>query len=484
MDILLLVLIVVISVATIFLWFLGKNSNISGAEDPYHNLPTIFLACWLVASAMMGSHFFVLRIAGIFDITIERLLFVLIILALGAGLFTGKVNLRSNNTIEMAMLAFTLICFVSMIRTGFLPANQYFPSPWFIFITGYLFPFFVFIFAKSYIRSENQAQIIFHTLFYFGIYLCLIAPFEFFDLRQFVFPKYINSITVTPLHIERARGPLLNAAFNGVGILIGFICGLHLLTKKKRFIRVFYLASLLLFFPAVFFTLTRSVYLGLLITLFIFLRWYKTSFTKWKLISLPLALLLIVGIVNSPRLLSKDRREGGVYQVEEVDIRLSLLEKSYFLFSNHPLMGIGLAQFIPASTRSYKGRTAFIAEEAGAQFQHNHLLGIATELGLGGFLAYLIIIILILRRIAQLARKLPETEIMGRNLCITIFAIWCVYLNNNLFVEPSNAIFINAVPFLLAGMVDGLYIRNSESKLRIQIEDKDFARACLKTSTT
>ena len=76
-------------------------------------------------------------------------------------------------------------------------------------------------------------------------------------------------------------------------------------------------------------------------------------------------------------------------------------------------MGIGLAQFIPASTRSYKGRTAFVAEEAGTQFQHNHLLGIATELGLEGLLVYLAIIILILRRMTQLTGKLPESGIMG-----------------------------------------------------------------------
>jgi len=268
--------------------------------------------------------------------------------------------------------------------------------------------------------------------------------------------------------MERARGPFLNAAFNGVGILIGFICGLHLLEKKTGFTRFFYQALLLLFFPAVFFTLTRSVYLGLLITLFIFLRWYKTSFSKWKLISLPLALVLIVGIVNSPRLLSKERREGGVYQVEEVDIRLALLEKSYFMFSERPLMGIGLAQFIPASTRAYKGRTAFVAEEAGSQFQHNHLMGIATELGLEGIIVYLTFIILILRRMAQLTGKLPESGIMGRNLRITIVAIWCVYLNNNLFVEPSNALFINAVPFLFAGLADGLYVHSSESGQKIR----------------
>jgi hypothetical protein len=463
MDILPLILIVIFSVASILLWFRGKLQKSHGPEDEGSSLPAILLACWLVASAILGTHFFILRIGGIFDITIERLLFILILAVLVAGLFTGKVNLRSGIAIEMTMMAFALICVISMIRTGFLPANPYFPSPWFVFITGYLFPFIVFIFAKNYLRNENQVQMILHTLFFFGIYLCLIAPFEYFDLRQFVFPRYINNITITELHIDRARGPFLNAAFNGVGILIGFICGLHLLQTKTGFTRVFYQTSMLLFPLAVFFTLTRSVYLGLLFSLFIFLRWYKTSFSKWKLISLPLTLVVIVGIINSPRLLSKERREGGVYQVEEVDIRLSLMEKSYFLFTERPLMGIGLAQFIPASTRAYKGRTSFAAEEAGSQFQHNHLLGIMTELGLEGILVYLALIFLILRRMAKLTGKLPESGIMGRNLIIAIFAIWCVYLNNNMFVEPSNALFINTVPFLFAGLADGLYIRTMES---------------------
>jgi hypothetical protein len=484
MAILPLIFIVVISVAVILLWFWGKHQKSHGAESEDSNLPAILLACWVVASAIFGAHFFILRIGGIFDITIERMLFILILMAFGIGLFTGKVNLRSSITVEMTMMVFVLICVVSMIRNGFFSANPSFPSPWFVFITGYLFPFIVYVYAKNYIRNENQAQLIFHTLFFFGIYLCLITPFEYFNLRQFVFPRYINDITITELHIDRARGPFLNAAFNGVGILIGFISGLHLLQKKTGYTRVFYVVSLLLFFPAVFFTLTRSVYLGLLITLFILLKWYKTSFSKWKLISLPLALVVIIGIVNSPRLLSKERREGGIYQVEEVDIRMALLEKSYFLLSERPLMGIGLAQFVPASTRFYKGRTAFVAEEAGTQFQHNHLMGIATELGLEGILVYLAIIILILRRMAQLTGKLTESGIMGRNLRVAIFAIWCVYLNNNLFTEPSNALFINAVPFLFAGMADGLYIRSLESGLKIQLANEESVRTCLKTSTT
>ena len=65
----------------------------------------------------------------------------------------------------------------------------------------------------------------------------------------------------------------------------------------------------------------------------------------------------------------------------------------------------------------------------------------------------------------QLAGKLPADGILGNNLRVAVFAIWCVYLNNNLFVEPSNAIFVNSVPFLFAGLIDGLYTRSMQANV-------------------
>jgi hypothetical protein len=362
---------------------------------------------------------------------------------------------------------FVSVCMVSMIRVGFVPAAPQFSSPWFTFITGYLFPFIVFVFAKNYIVREEDVTFILQALFYFGIYLSITAFFEYTNLRQFIFPRYIADPEIG-IHWDRARGPFLNAAFNGVGILIGFISGLHLLQKKTGIAKAFHQTALLFFFPAVFFTLTRSVYLGMLITLFIFLGWYKTSFSKWKLISLPLAVVLIVGMANSPRLLSSERREGGVAQVGEVEIRLALLKRSIFMFSEQPFAGVGLAQFVPASIRSYKGPVANIEEYARDTFQHNHLLAVAAELGITGLMTYLTLIVLILRRLKQLVGKLPVKGIMGNNLRVAIFAIWCVYLNNNLFVEPAHSIFVNSVPFLFAGLADGLYTRSLESGLLSQ----------------
>jgi hypothetical protein len=458
------ILLIVVALLAIVLWFAGGYQQEVQAKNDRPSLPAILLASWIIASAVYGPAFFVLRAAGIFDITIERMIFFAIIFLLVIGLFTGKVSFHINITIEMIMGVFSIVCFISMVRTGFIRISPEFVSPWFVFISGYLFPFIVFIFAKNYITREKDMALILHALFYLGIYLSITAFFEYANFRQFVFPQYINNFEIG-IHTDRARGPFLNAPFNGVGILIGLICGLHLLQKKTGFAKVFHQAALLLFFPAVFFTLTRAVYLGLLIVLFIFMGWYKTSFSKWKLLSLPLAVFLIIGLANSPRLFSTERREGGVAQVEEVSIRFALMKRSIYLFQEQPFTGIGFAQFAPTSSRSYKGPVSAIEEGGLEAIQHSHLMGIGAELGITGLLAYLTLIVLTLLRLKQLAGKLPEAGIMGNNLRYVIAAIWCVYLNNNLFVEPTTSIFVNAAPFLFAGVADGLYRRSLESGL-------------------
>ena len=457
--------VIAIALSIILLWYWAKYQQIRSNKVPVH-APVLILAFWLVACAVFGPAFHVFRFPGVIDITIERLVFLILLFFLTMGSFTGKVRFKTNISIEISMMVFALICVFSMLRTGFYPSTPDFPSPWFAFISGYLFPFIMFVFAKNYVRNENEVQLLLQALFWFGMYLSLIAFFEFFNFRQFVFPQYINNPEIQ-LHLDRARGPFLNAAFNGVGILVGFICGIHLLEKKKGVIRIIYQSALMLFFPAIFFTQTRSVYLGMLIVMVLFWGWYDTSFPKWKLATLPLAVVLILVMAYSPWLLSKERREGGIYQTEEMDIRMILIQKSVFLFSEHPFAGVGLAQFIPASVKEYKGRVSFIAESANAEFQHNHLLGLAVELGAGGFLVYLSVIFLILKRLWQLSGKLQRTGIMGNNLRLIILSVWCVYLSNNMFVEPSNAIFINSVPFVFAGIADGIYTRSLQSDLNL-----------------
>jgi O-antigen ligase len=194
----------------------------------------------------------------------------------------------------------------------------------------------------------------------------------------------------------------------------------------------------------------------MLVAVLLLLFLYRTSFPKWSTFALPLAIAVISLMLVSPRLASRDRRAGGVLQMQEVDIRIQLFERSLKMFADRPISGTGLGQFLPVSLNEYRGG-AGVAEEVSEQTQHFHLVGMLVELGLLGLLPYIAVVLLVLRRTFRLMRVMPAAGFLGPNLMLTIAVIWLVYLTNNMFVEPSSFIFINSVPFTVGGMADGFY---------------------------
>lgn len=421
-------------------------------------MPAVVLSLWLVATVVWGRPFLEIKIPGFFDVTLDRILLITIILYLFAGLYTGRISFRKNAGIELAMFAFILVCLVSMTGQGFLPELPSFPSPWNNFINGYIFPFIAFLFAKYYIQRPRDMRFVFNTLFLLGAYLAVTSFFEFFNMRAFVFPRYISNPEIL-IHIDRARGPFLNAAFNGAAITMGFICGLHLLPEKKGFGLALRLGLLGLSFPAIFFTQTRSAYLGFLITLVLFLSFYRTSFPKWKALALPVALFLTFMLANIPRITSEDRRQGGVVQTYELEIRLALIKRSMSIAAMAPFFGVGLGQFLPVSTRNFPGEVS--SQSFNEELQHFHILGLLAELGIAGAALYLTLIVLVFRRLSQLKRLLPKTGFVSGNLVLALTAVWVVHLTTNLFLEPSYCLFFNAVPFTCAGLADGIHARSA-----------------------
>jgi O-antigen ligase len=414
----------------------------------------LVLCVWLVATVVWGRPFFEIAVPGLFDLTFERLLLGVLFALLLGGLYTGRVSFARCSGLELALFAFILLCLVSMILHGFRPALPEFPSPWNTFINGYLFPAVAFLFARSYIRQPRDLRIVFNVIFVLGAYLSITAFFEFFGIRALVFPRYISDPDIM-IHVDRARGPFLNAAFNGAAIIFGFICGLHLLPEKKGLARVLHLALLSLAPPAIFFTQTRSVYLGFLIALSLFLLFYRTRFPKWKAFALPVAIVAAFIIVNVPRMASEDRRAGGVAQFEEIEIRMALFSRSLSIVSMAPLFGVGMGQFIPVSAGSFPDEASSYALQE--ELQHFHVLGLLAELGIAGALVYLMLIVLVFRLFYRLRRNLPDDGFISANMILTMTAVWVVYLTTNLFLEPSYCLFLNAVPFAFAGAADGMY---------------------------
>jgi len=427
------------------------------ASDPAmaFSFSTVIFSFWLVSSAVWGPYFFSVRIPGLFDFAIDRGFLAMLIGILLIGVYRDKVNFGVGCRVEVLMLLFLCVGLGSMMVHGFKAAVPRYPSPVNIFINGYLFPFFALLFAGNYLTNKRDLSLVFHVIFYFSVYLAIIAYFEFFNLRQFVFPRYINDPEIL-LHLDRARGPFLNAAFNGLAINLGFICGLHLLAFKQGFRRLWYILLLALFFPAVFFTQTRSVYLTFALTLVCFVCFYRTSFPKLKVLAIPVVLLFLLVLVRLETLASRERREGGIYQVEEVETRFGLIRRSVVMFLDHPVLGVGLGQFVPAVVQRYRGKIPLPANLED-QTQHNHFLGLMVELGMVGASLYLMVVAGFFRGLLKLAEKLPDRGFISVNLLVVLAIALAVCLGCNLFVEPSYCLYANVSFFLFGGIANGLY---------------------------
>ncbi|MEM3448879.1 MAG: O-antigen ligase family protein [Nitrososphaerota archaeon] len=454
MEKLLLIIIILSSgVLGLVLYFSSPRRT---SEEKKDDLKAIVLGAWIVAAVFFGPKFAVIRVPGIFDITIERTLFVILVLLLLHNIATSRQRYGGNFSLEVVMVWFATTCLVSMLLHGFRPRHPDYVSPWFLFISGYLFPFMVFIYAKYVIKSIRQINIVFTFVFFTGLYLSLIAPLEFYNLREYVYPQYINEKDVW-LHMDRARGPFQNAAVNGLVIIYGFLCGTFILSQRKGNWRVIQAVCTFMFLAAVFFTQTRSIYLSFIVSAFIIVIFYRTRIPKWKALFLPICMVLILGIINAPKLASEERRKGGVLQIEEVNIRFGLIDRSIAMFMDNPLTGLGFGQFVPASVERYKGRFE-VPSSSFTQTQHNQFLGLAAELGIIGISLYLLVLGIILFRVSKVVVYFYYGDMLIlSNLSITLIAGMLSYLINSMFIEPSYYVAINALFYMFCGFVDNLH---------------------------
>lgn len=430
-------------------------------------LKASLLGAWIVSTIYFGPRFAVIRIPGVFDITIERALFIPLVFVLIYSLITKRTLLGKSIAIEFFMLLFATLCMMSMLFHGFLPRAPEYASPWFIFINGYLFPFIAFLYAKYVLNSFKDINTVLWFIFLGGLYLAAIAPLEFFDMRHLVYPKYINDPNIW-LHLDRARGPFQNAAINGLAIVFSFSCSMFLLGAKKGAARVLQVILGVLYVLAVFFTQTRSIYLCFMVTALGLLIFYRMNISKWRAFFLPVCLFLIVAVLNLPKLAGEERKKGGVLQLEEVNIRFGLVERSLAMIADKPITGLGFGQFIPESVERYKG---IVPVPAGSftQTQHNHLLGIAAELGIPGLLTFSILVGTLLYRASRAAVILYyEPDMSYFNLTLVLLIGMVAYLLNNMFIEPSYFITINSIFYIFAGIIDriDLELKHQVYKLR------------------
>lgn len=383
------------------------------------------------------------------NMTPERFLFILLVMLFLTNIALGKFRVLPPNHIEKTMLGFCLIVLISLSIHGNVDRGHIG-----ILATRFLIPMLAFFLAKNLYRNDREVAILMWLLFGLGAYLGVTAFFEFFHIDTFIFPRYIADRTIGG-HVDRARGPFLQAATNGTAIGMLFFTSIYLYTRVKSSpIRLLIISLAAIMLLGVVFSLTRSAWLGTAIGLLLVAILHGAL----KKFLIP---AVVIGAVSLPLLLpilERPQTEGVVAErtadVGNVYYRFNTWLTGLDMFREHPIFGVGFTRF---QELNYLYQSDAVISESGVQLSggdasHNTYIELASELGLIGLLPFAAILVWTLKTSIELYRSLPAAATRASDFIVVFWSAASTYLISSFFYT-QNSLFLTSLFLALAGII-------------------------------
>jgi len=316
---------------------------------------------------------------------------------------------------------------------------------WSLLASKFLVPFTLFHFAAKVFRDEKEQR-------RFELFAAVVLAYLSFTAIAFlagahflIFPRFILDENLG-FHVDRARGPLLQAVANGVSLNILGLLAVHAY-RRGRF-RNLWMVVLLFSLPiAIVATMTRTVWLTFAgSVLAAVLMSQKRRWLAWA------GLVAIAGIIAGGIFLGNSRELSGTLadRMEEqgpVDFRKAVYAGGWEMFWERPLVGWGFHR-MPAELPRY-----VTGYDEKVLYPHNTYLELLVEHGLLGLALY----VWLMWELWQLRRGAiggGESNFVDRELQRVWPLILLVYWVNAALVVMSYQ-FVNGLLFTLAGMLAG-----------------------------
>lgn len=368
---------------------------------------------------------------------IDRVAFILLVLGV-----TGRAVLKRQRllVVERAtwpMIGLTLLAVASVITEPF--DNK----TWCLLAAKFIVPFALFHLAGLVFRSEPQLRQFELFALVVLAYLCFTSIAFLAGVKSLIFPRFILDESLG-YHVDRARGPLLQAVANGVSLNLLGVLALHALLRGR--IRGLKAGVLLASLPvAILATMTRAVWLSFVISVGVLI----VRSHNWRLRRTCLA-VTIVGTLGLPITLSFDgQRRAFTDRLQEsgpLDFRQAVYAGGWQMFLEKPFTGWGVNQMPGELARHVSG---YKEKEL---YPHNTYLELLVEHGIFGFALYA----WLMWEIFRLGRgRVPRAERYGL-LNQQFHAMWPVLLAIywvNAALVVMNYQFVNGLLFTMAGML-------------------------------
>lgn len=368
---------------------------------------------------------------------IDRAAFGLLVLAVvGKALVLRRQILRIERA-TLPMLGLTVLAVASVATQPF--DNQ----TWSLIAAKFFVPFTLFHLAGMVFTEERFIR-------QFEIFALLVLAYLSFTAvaflagaKQLIFPHFILDASLG-YHVDRARGPLLQAVANGVSLNLLGLLAWH--SFRRGTVRGIKAALLLGAVPlAILATMTRAVWLSFAATIVLLI--VRSRNVNLRKAWLGLAIVGGAGfliVVSSPEL-----RTTITERMEErgpVDFREAVYAGGWQMFLERPLTGWGVNQMpteLASHVSGYKER---------ALYPHNTYLELLVEHGIAGLALYVWLMWEIWRLGCGSIARGGSNVFLDRHF----HSLWPLLLGVywiNAALVVMNYQFVNGLLFTMAGML-------------------------------
>jgi O-antigen ligase len=335
-------------------------------------------------------------------------------------------------SLSLPMIGLTALAVIRALREPFDP------QIWSIIASKFIVPFTLFHLAILVFRGawERRHFRIFVVLTL--VYLVFTAVAFLLGARSLIFPRFILDESIG-FHVDRARGPFLQAVANGVSLNLLGILAAALSDKRKTAVLLLWLALPL----AVLATMTRAVWISFAVsTVILGFRLIERRLRRACIALVVAGLLVGLAVGMSSRSL-KTMLWDRTAERGPVEARVAVYEAGWAMFRERPLTGWpagGMYAELARRMEGYHLRTFYV---------HNTYLALLVEFGVPGLAIYAILFFNLFR----LARRgIPGESGPVASLRKVWPILLIVYLFNAFFVDMEYQ-FVIGLMFTVAGML-------------------------------
>jgi O-antigen ligase len=414
----------------------------------------------MVAGVCFGQPFFKYEL-GPLPVTIDRVIWGGLVFVYLSLLWLGKIKHKRLGRADWVFLFFLVTISLSTIMHDWASLAA---RPISSLLFWYLLPASLYWIVRDLCPTEKQLVWFRITFIVLACYLALTGLAEVHGQWWAVFPRYIA--TAEGFFFGRARGPFLNPMACGFFMSVGLFFVVQSFFLAHRYARLGLGAIICLLLLGIYYTYTRSVWLGAGAGLFISVGIYLPSRVRLPVLGTVMILVLGLGVLGWEHFIAFKRDKGlsAAETAKSVAFRPVLARVAWNMFTDRPILGHGFGQY----ERVHKDylhdtSTDMVLEKARNFSQHSTFLALLTETGLIGMGCYVIALVLWTEESWRLFRQ-SGTDVSAGRTGILFMAMMASYLTNAMLHDMSTTMMTNSFLFLLAGLVVGAKNKPQETQ--------------------